>query len=186
MASEEGAISSTEIKALKLGVIELAKKPRLNFYKLAVSIEKLHIKDLSAFGQIPMQTGMSRRRAYYLLDVGRLIRSWELSPATAEAIGLMKLQIITRHALENDGASDVKLETYLSLALSTKVRDLRNMLDGEVTSKIRAEVFHLTLEEQFELRKALVAYGAQKVPAGLSSKEIALMRLAKAAMKAKD
>ena len=82
-------------------VIELAREPSINFYELSLGIASLHDADTSLFRQLPRETGMSRRRLYYLLDVGRLIAGTKMTRSDAEAVGWTKLQIIERHRKGN-------------------------------------------------------------------------------------
>ncbi len=130
---------------------------------------------------------MSRRRLYYLLDVGRLIVARELSRAVAEAIGWTKLQIITRHMLDRGGASDEEFDSFLKSASSTEnVRHFRQVLQGDETTVTKAAVFHLAKGDKEKLNKALLAFGAKKAGTGLANKESALMQLVKVALASKS
>jgi hypothetical protein len=166
---------------------QLAGKPTVNFFELALAIAtSLEPDDLPEIKKITIQqiitaTGLKRRRCYYLRDAGRLIMAREISKQNAEKVGWTKLQIVTRHMLENDGATSDEFESYMNLALSTKVRDLRKALIGHLTPATKAVVFHLTVQEIGELNDALVAYGAKmEITAKglrLTSKEAALMQI---------
>lgn len=168
----EGAISDREKAIVRLG-----NKPTLNFYELAVGISKLHEEQSSSISDLPMKTGISRRRIYYLLDVGNLIRARGLSKVVAEEIGWTKLQIITRQVLTKGGASDPEFEHYLAVAKTTKARDLKAVIDGIVVTPTRAVTFHLNYRQRQRLYEALVDYGAAPTFRGLIAKEQAIMEI---------
>lgn len=178
-------MSSDEIRKLKRRAVGLAGNPALNFYDLALSLAELHEADRSISATILPSLGMSRRRLYYLIDVGRLIIARDLSKAEAEAVGWTKLQIITRHLIASGGTDDDAFAEYLDLAKSTKARDLQRVLEGQQPRNTRVEVFHLKPRERDNLRNALVAFGAKSTPTGLVGKEKALMRIVGAAQTTK-
>ena len=62
-----------------------------------LSLKRSIIMVGSAIQDLPTETGMSRRRLYYLLEVGQFIRDWKISQDAAEKVGWTKLQIIARH-----------------------------------------------------------------------------------------
>lgn len=102
----------------------------MNFFELAQTLVALHDADVSQLRELPLETGMSRRRLYYLLEVGRLIATRRIAKSEAEAIGWTKLQIIARHVLRLGIESTAELKTLLETARVTKVRPLRALLSG--------------------------------------------------------
>ena len=63
-----------EYKRLKTRSIELARQPSMNFFELAVLLAELADGPyVGLVEDLPNETGMSRRRLYYLLAAGRLI-----------------------------------------------------------------------------------------------------------------
>lgn len=121
-----------------------------------------------------------------MLDVGKLIDAGDLSKSDAEEIGWTKLQIVARHIMDHESVTQEEFEKFLDIARVTKARDLRQAFMGQQNTETRAEVFHLTQDEQSILREALVAFGAKKVPSGFTSKEVALMQIIDAAMGAQS
>jgi len=90
-------MSVRQLNRLKTKTIELARRPALNFFELAEHIAVIHNSNPALVADLPHQTGMSRRRLYYLLDVGQLIAAHKIIKSDAEEIGWTKLQIIARH-----------------------------------------------------------------------------------------
>ncbi len=167
-------------------MIELSGRLRLNFFELAQAVKILYDADPSFLHPIQAETGISRRMAYCLLDVGKLIDAGDLSKSDAEEIGWTKLQIVARHIMDHESVTQEEFEKFLDIARVTKARDLRQAFMGQQNTETRAEVFHLTQDEQSILREALVAFGAKKVPSGFTSKEVALMQIIDAAMGAQS
>ncbi|GAC1582179.1 MAG: hypothetical protein NVS3B5_16500 [Sphingomicrobium sp.] len=159
----------------------LAQQPTVNFYELAGLLVKL--QDENAIHDLPAETGMSRRRLYYLLEVGRFIKDWNVSQAEAEKVRWTKLQIIARHV--NPGATGKEVAKYMEMAKkpTTKAYALAEALaSGVVTTKVTA-MFRLTAEAKAELTEALTAFGAEHARTGLSNKEQALTLMVRAAMR---
>jgi hypothetical protein len=161
----------------KHSVIELAREPSINFYELSVGIASLHNANASLFRELPSETGMSRRRLYYLLDVGRLITGTKMTRSEAEAVGWTKLQIIERHPIYAEDLTAEEMRSILSIAKETKVRDLPKVLSGINPRQTRGVVFHLTRSQRAFLAETLTQFGAKRDHNRLLNKERALMRL---------
>ncbi len=174
-------MSSRRPSQLKKQAVELAGRPTLNFFELAGLIADLHDRDPALIVSLPQESGMSRRRLYYLLDVGRLIEAHEISNADAEEIGWTKLQIIARHMGKTDAANTPHLTDLLGIASEHKARDLPAVLRGKRVAPKRIVHFYLNLGARAELREALLKFGAEPVGKGLRNKEAALVRLVRAA-----
>ena len=167
---------------LKAKIIDLGSNPTLHFFELAGNLAKLHNKDVSSIGDIPEKTGMSRRRVYYLLDVGRLIAASGMSKAQAEEVGWTKLQIIARHLKLTGPCEAGDLNDFLELARSHRARNLAKALTGEGAQATRIVSFELTPTATSDLNLALVAHGAKLTPRGLTGKAAALAKMVKSAM----
>ena len=163
-------------------VVRLGKKPNLNFYEIAVGIYELHELNPHLLSSLPGKSGMSRRRIYYLLDAGNLIRAQEVSKSDAETIGWTKLQIVTRYILSKGGVTGDELNTYLETAKNVKARDLKKALSGRIIAETLAVVFYLTKEEQALVNEALVDFDAGVTGQGLVGKEAAFMKIIKLAL----
>lgn len=144
---------------------------------------ELHESDLAAFSELPDLSAISRRRMYYLLQVGQLIRDEKVSAHQAEQIGWTKLEIVARHLSKCDEAGTT-VEDALALASVTKARDLPTILLGKKVVPTRGVVFHLSLGARAELNEALLAFGAKyrKKGKGLVKRETALIHIIRRAM----
>ena len=125
---------------------------------------------------------MSRRRLYYLLDVGRLVDRYAISKADAERVGWTKLQIIARHVSIGKQVSPNEIAEWIALAKQATVRALPGALRGDGPNPTRGVVFHLTKKERVELKDALLAFGAKPARRGLAGKEQALTKIIRAAL----
>lgn len=144
---------------------------------LAALIVTLHSKE--AFQDLPAKTGMSRRRLYYLLEVGQFIGKWGLSKVEAEQVGWTKLQIVARH-VQQSGGTVKDVARHVELATRTRAYVLAQALGGHDPAAKYAVVFRLSAEAKTELTEALVANGAKRGPRGLSQKAEALMGIVRA------
>ena len=177
----------TEYKKLKGRSIELARQPSVNFYELSVLLAEL--ADAPYVGlveDLPNETGMSRRRLYYLLAAGRLIVEQGISKAQAEEVGWTKLQIIARY-LNNSTTvpTAAQLESYLDVARKTTAHSLMQTLKEGTADGKTAVVFRLSPGIVWKLNDALLAFGATQDHRGFKGKEGALASILAAAMKSK-
>jgi hypothetical protein len=128
---------------------------------------------------------MSRRRLYYLLQVGQFIRANEITKSDAEKVGWTKLQMVAEHFAKANDPTPEELGRWLALASVTNVPSLPMALQEDAGSAgsngKRAVVFYLNPDEQRELSQALLAFGAERGNRGLLEKEAALIRAIRAA-----
>ena len=158
----------------------LAQQPTVNFYELARVLVKL--QDEKAIQDLPAETGMSRRRLYYLLEVGKFIKNPTVGKADAERLGWTKLQIVARYVNQSN-ATDAEVAEYVKRALATKAYALGQALREGVNVSRRTAMFRLSDDANDELSEALVAFGAEHARRGLSKKEQALLLIVRAAMR---
>lgn len=125
---------------------------------------------------------MSRRKLYYLLEVGQLIRDWKISKAQAHEVGWTKLQIVSRHHKGDSGLSQEQAQASLNLAAGTTAYALREKLRQGHSVSRTAIVFRLSLGGKAILREALFAYGAKPRGKGMLNKEKALVKVARAVL----
>ena len=111
------------------------------------------------------ETGTSRRRLYYLLQVGQFIRDWKISQEVAEKVGWTKLQIIARH-VNQSGATGKQVAKHMQLALETRSYTLPDVLQGSSSPHKLAVVFRLSSADKAELLAALADHGAEAGGAG--------------------
>lgn len=163
---------------LKRKALSFAGDPSKNFFDFAQSLHRVHSISPVSLKDIVTATGMSLRRLYYLIDVGRMLDEYRLEKSEVEKIGWTKVGIIARHVAAEPGISRESLSDFLALAATTKARDLKGVLEGQPkSSAVRCVLLHLTPEDHDRLVEALVAHGAVKKGRGLIGKEEALMKI---------
>jgi len=165
------------LEALKEEVVALAREPSLRFFDLAVKLDALHeTGDPSLLADLPSLSGIRRRRMYYLLEVGRLIRQQKLSQGDAAALGWTKLKVIARH-LSGQEVSEHQLRDCIKLARGIPARSLSRALCGQQVPRDCAVQFTLGEKAKAELETALLAFGATRSGNGLIGREAALARI---------
>lgn len=169
-------MSNKSLTRLKAKTIELGSSPALNFFELAKNLADLHEEDAGSIADIPEKTGMSRRRLYYLLDVGQLIAASEIAKSEAEEIGWTKLQIIARHVKEK-GTLPEATAGFMDIAGQTKAHALRDALRGNDHDRTKAVMFRLNAIQRSDLNEALLKFGAAPARTGLTGKASALMKI---------
>ncbi len=174
----------TSTADLRKQVVALAQRRGVNFVELALTLVTLHDVDVSQLRELPKETGMSRRRLYYLLDVGRFLNEHPLAKPDAEAIGWTKLQIIAHH-LSNRGKNNIEgansLQDIMNIAKATSAGSLSKALTSKRVLRSRAVQFRLSDAARSELNDALLVFGAKQGPRGLANKESALIDIVRAA-----
>lgn len=184
VTSRRKAKVPVEIEQDRKRIIQLARQPTLPFYELSLLIAKLADSEVSGLlSDLPLATGMSRRRMYYLLSVGRLLTHGTIEKQLAEEVGWTKLQIIARHFEETE-IEPIELRDVMARSRATNVIGVRELLSEQAgeTPK-RAFVFHLDRGQAAELRSALLAFGAEEYARrGLRRKELALFQIIDAAL----
>lgn len=175
-------LSLRRLENLKAQTVQLSRQPVLNFYRLATSLSVLHDEDGGALHGLPEQTGMSRRRMYYLIDVGNLIREHRLTETRAAGVGWTKLQIVARHVSQAESTSAEELAAYLELAETSQARALAKKLAGATVVRKSGVQFDLSMAARAELNEALLAFGAERTHRGYVKKEAALIKIVRAAI----
>lgn len=174
-------MSASRLSRLLEATVQLAQKPAVNFYDLATKLAKLHESEPSTLRDIPERTGMSRRRLYYLLEVGQLLGDLQIRKADAEAVGWTKLKIIARHLSRNEG-TEGELRQFMKQAIDVPSRSLAQALRGEAFPDDCAVQFTLDKIAKAELGEALLAYGAERAGRGLIGRDAALVRIVRVAL----
>ncbi len=176
----EATISTEGPTALKKKVARLVNKPALNFFELAHALAELHATNAEEFASLPAVKGKTRRRMYYLLEVGKLLRDEGISREVAETIRWTKLQIVARHLYGTDEPSPFTVAELLDLASKHKARDLPTAIDSKRIIPRRVAQFYLSTGARAELNEALLSHGAKQKGKRLTGKEAALIRLVRA------
>jgi DNA-binding transcriptional MocR family regulator len=157
------------LKKLKQSIRALAKSPRnQSRVDLSRKLELLDRRQSSEFHDLIHEGTLNRRTAYYLRDVGRLIRIAKLSTSQAERIGRTKLQIIGK---KMNGKN-------LKLAEKNNVQELKRLIgEDSRRSKPHCVLLYFGKEQYRQFRQAMVRHGASRWGRGLIGKEKAILRI---------
>ena len=128
--------------ALLEAALDLADQPDENFLPLGRILSQLWSSDPPKFHRFIKLSGISRRKAYYLVAVARAFEGLGVPDARLAAIGWTKLQVIAPHV------DEANAEGLLTLAETETVRELRRTLSGlESQGKTRCVLLYFTVEE---------------------------------------
>jgi len=177
------AIPTAALAKAKRKATRLAREPSLDFFDLAVRLSELHDGGRTALKKMESSTGLPRRRMYYLVEVGDLIRKYAIPKAQADEVGWTKLQIVARHLKKSHPPSG--LNELLEIASANKALALRRLLQGKNDAGTKAVQFELNAKARANLDKALLAFGAKPAGRGLIKRDAALLRIIRAAMENK-
>ncbi|MES0157570.1 hypothetical protein NKJ81_29000 [Mesorhizobium sp. M0018] len=118
-------------------------------------------------------SGSSRRKSYYLAQIGRELEKLSGIPDDRlTAIGWTKLQIVLRHIDDRDALDLVEL------AEKHKAHELKRMLPKDpLVGHSRCVVLYFSPDQYADFEKAIVANGGKRSRRGLSHKEKALIAM---------
>jgi len=173
-------IATAALTKVKRKAARLVRESSLDFFQLARHLSELHDNGRTALKDMEKSSGLPRRRMYYLVEVGDLIRRYDISKTRADDLGWTKLQIIARHLKKSE--QPPSLDELLELASATRAHDLATLLKGRKGAATKAVQFNLNANMRAELDKALLAHGAKRTRVGLTKRESALIRVVRAAM----
>ena len=166
----------------------LAKRVDIHFIDLASSLRQLHelftqtpdVKQPVTFDECLEKIGVSKRRAFYLIDVDRTFSTLKIAPSRLTHIGWTKLSLMTRIV------NSKNVEKLLTHAETKTVDEFRAYISG-VEPPTHTLVFKLTKDQYGVIAGALLVNGAYLTSgAGLANKEISLMKLCRTLRKAWD
>jgi hypothetical protein len=153
------------IGQLKQRVRSLAKSPRNHsWFELSRELERLHRRDSTKFKDIIREGTLGYRTAYYLRDVGHLIRFAKLSKSEAERIGWTKLQIIGPWI---DGRNSAEL---LGVARDNSVHEVKRRIAKKGRKKPHCVLLYFTTTQYDQFRAAMRRHGAEKARGGRSGR----------------
>ena len=158
---------------LKQSILTLASLPR-NQGRLDLSrkLDLLHRRDRAEFLDVIREGGLSRRTAFYLLRVGRVIRTTQLSKSQAERIGWTKLQII------GDKINGKNADRLLKLAEENNAQELKRLIgQNSPNPKPHCVQLYFTDWQYARFETAVRRECPQRKSRGLVGKEEAIMRI---------
>jgi len=154
--------------------VRLAMRADDDFIELGRLLWKLKELDQNLFTRVQRQTRLTRRKAYYLVQVARTIDGLPIPRERLARIGWTKMQLIA------DELSPSNWRQMLQLAEEHTAHGLKAVLAGERPND-RCVVLYLSPMDYRHFANALIKHGAEPNGQGLLNKERALMTLINAA-----
>jgi hypothetical protein len=149
--------------------IELSKRFDKRFLELARALRQLKRAAPDRYRLCVKNSGISQRKAYYLLSVCEAFETLQVPEERLKAIGWTKLQVIAGHVTKHN------VNELLKLAETETTRDLKALMSGAPSKTTPHCVLMYFTEAQYgEFAEAVLSHGAAKVPRGLIGKEEAL------------
>ena len=159
--------------------VALSAKPEDNFVKLGRLLRKLKVEDNDQFKQLIKESGLGRRKAYYLAEIARRFEGLPITDAQLTAIGWTRAHII------GPDVTPRSWQELLTLAEQHTARELKLVMKGDrPTPGTRCVLLYLKPTQYDRYARATVAHGGKLVAGSLKIRERALMNLIAATEKA--
>lgn len=144
-----------------------------NFLELAKSLRELQDLDNDEFLRAVENSGLGKRKAYYLVAIDRTFSTIPVPKLRLKKIGWTKLNILTKTIDKSNYAAQLKAaEMYTA-------KELEAHLSGrEVQGKKRAFLTYLDPPGYEKLSEALGKVGGRRYQRGWSNKAAALVAMA--------
>ena len=117
------------------------------------------------------QSGIGRRKAYYLLDLGKRLVDLGLPDNRLQKIGWTKLQVVGKHLTRRNA------ETLLGWAEECNAPQLAARVRGEAPSKSRCVLLYFSPAQYRQFERAILTSGGKRSGRGLVGTEAAIMRM---------
>jgi hypothetical protein len=152
--------------------MELADHGKPPSIKLAAVLHHMQQHEPELFKAFIENSGVSRRKVFYLGEVGKCLAPLGLPSSRLEAIGWSKIQVIAKHLTPRNA------EKFLRLAEQNTTHSLAaQMRDGNPMPDARCVMLRLSPQNYRKFEDAVLQNGGSKVGRGLRDKEKALMKI---------
>ena len=169
----------TRIEKLLQTAVKLSARPDDTFLALARSLAAVYAHDKALLGRFIEQSGMGRRKAYYLLDLGKRLAELGLPDKRLQKIGWTKLQVVGKHLTRRNA------ETMLGWAEECNAPQLAARVRGETsTSKSRCVLLYFSPAQYRQFQRAILSNGGKRSGRGLVGTEDAIMRIVRSVNRA--
>ncbi len=164
---------------LLVSVRDLSRNVDETFLELGRALRELMDLEPRLFQEIVTQSGLGRRKAYYLIDISRTFDPLEVSRVRLKKVGWTKLAMIAKRVTQEN------FEKLLELAEGMNVKELERASRGDQPlGNSHCVMLYFSPKQYKELEEALVHHGARKARGGrgLAEKESALLSIVRKAM----
>ncbi|SDA34244.1 hypothetical protein SAMN02799622_05740 [Methylobacterium sp. UNC378MF] len=153
-------------------ISKMAARRGPDFFELAGALAIAKETHSKAFEDIISQAKISRRRAFYLLEVRERFQPYMRDAARLRAIGWTKLKVLAP-VINTENADDL-----LATAETASAQKLSQILRGAVvSSKSRCVLLYLTPEQHDLYERMILAHGGKRRGRQLIDQERALMAI---------
>ena len=158
--------------------VELSARPEDTFLDLARALAAIYAQDKSLLGRFIEQSGIGRRKAYYLLDLGKRLVDLGLPDNRLQKIGWTKLQVVGKHLTRRNA------ETLLGWAEECNAPQLAARVRGEAPSKTHCVLLYMSPAQYRQFERAILSNGGKRSGRGLVGTEDAIMRMVRSVNRA--
>lgn len=153
-------------------ISKMAARRGPDFFELADALATAKEAHPKAFEDIISLARVSRRRAYYLLEVRERFQPFMRDAARLRAIGWTKLKVLAP-AIDAENAAEL-----LTMAETQSAQKLSRALHGaDVSSTSRCVLLYLTPEQHDLYERVILAHGGKRRGRQLIDQERALMAI---------
>jgi hypothetical protein len=171
----------SKVDMLLENAVRLSDRPEDTFPKLARALAKLYAHDKNLLRQFLGASTMGRRKAYYLIELGKRIQGLKLPEKRLKRIGWTKMQVLAKH-LTLANADDL-----LARAEANSAQKLAAMLRGEqCRERARCVLLYFSPRQYREFERAVLSHGGSRSGRGLVAKEEALIKAIREADRQKN
>ena len=151
--------------------VELSAQPDDTFPGLARALAAIYAQDKALLGRYIAESGIGRRKAYYLLDLGKRLADLGVPDKRFQKIGWTKLQIIGKKLTPRNA------ETLLAWAEECNAPQLAARVRGEAPSKTHCVLLYFSPAQYRQFERAILTSGGKRSGRGLVGKEAAITRM---------
>jgi hypothetical protein len=152
--------------------IALAAQPDENLLALCRCLAELRDYEPGLLGRFIRASGMGRRKAYHLANIGERLQGLRLPEEQLRNIGWTKLQLISKKL------NAANARRLLKQAEDHSVHELAALMRGEaLDKKSRVLLLYFSPEEYRTIERDLLNHGARRSRRGLANKEEAVRRI---------
>ena len=161
----------TRIEKLLRKAVELSARPDDTFLDLARALAAIYAQDKALLGRFIEQSGIGRRKAYYLLDLGKRLADLSIPDRRLQKIGWTKLQVVGKQLTRRNA------EKLLGWAEECNAPQLAARIRGETPSKTRCVLLYFNPAQYRQFERAILTSGGKRSGRGLVGKEAAIMKM---------
>lgn len=159
--------------------VRLSARPNDTFPELARCLADLYVQDPSFLPKFVTKSGMGKRKAYYLIELGQRLKGIGVSDARLRRVGWTKMQVCAGHLTR------ANVRDMLKQAEDTSAEGLKVIVRGECPrGKIHRVLLNFNSAEFRELKVAILANGGRPSSRGMAAKEAAIINIVRKAASA--